>query len=101
MKEKGIHEGCVEQTRRMFERLYGGEPATDEKGRVRLDDWEMREDVQAEVDRTWPALTTENLNELTDFAGYQEEFLKLFGFGLAGVDYDADVEPVVEFQQAV
>jgi enoyl-[acyl-carrier protein] reductase/trans-2-enoyl-CoA reductase (NAD+) len=101
MKEKRIHEGCVEQTRRLFERLYGGELATDEKGRLRLDDWEMRDDVQAEVERVWPSLTTENLNELTDFRGYQEEFLKLFGFGLPGVDYDADVEPVVEFQEAV
>jgi enoyl-[acyl-carrier protein] reductase/trans-2-enoyl-CoA reductase (NAD+) len=100
MKAKGLHEGCIEQTQRMFEtRLYAGESPVDEKGRFRLDDWEMRDDIQAEIDRVWPKLTTENLHEFTDFAGYQEEFLKLFGFGVAGVDYDAEVEPVVEFQQ--
>lgn len=102
MKEKGTHEGCIEQTQRLFERMYA--PATlptDERGRIRLDDWEMRDEVQREVDRLWPALTTENLNQLTDFKGYQEEFLKLFGFGIPGIDYDADVEPVVEFSEAV
>ena len=100
MKAKGLHEGCIEQTQRMFEtRLYARESPVDEKGRFRLDDWEMRDDIQAEIDRVWPKLTTENLHEFTDFAGYQEEFLKLFGFGVAGVDYDAEVEPVVEFQQ--
>jgi enoyl-[acyl-carrier protein] reductase/trans-2-enoyl-CoA reductase (NAD+) len=69
----------------------------DAQGRLRLDDWEMRDDVQAEVDRTWPRITTENLGELTDFSGYQSEFLRLFGFGIAGVDYDADVDPRVPF----
>jgi enoyl-[acyl-carrier protein] reductase/trans-2-enoyl-CoA reductase (NAD+) len=102
MKEKGTHEGCIEQTHRLFERMYASaQPETDEKGRLRLDDWEMRDEVQREVDRLWPTLTTENLNQLTDFKGYQEEFLKLFGFGLPGVDYDAEVEPVVEFSEAV
>ena len=102
MKEKGTHEGCIEQTRRLFERMYAPEMLpTDEKNRIRLDDWEMRDEVQREVDRLWPTITTENLNQLTDFKGYQEEFLKLFGFGLAGVDYDAEVEPVVGFSQAV
>jgi enoyl-[acyl-carrier protein] reductase/trans-2-enoyl-CoA reductase (NAD+) len=100
MKAKGLHEGCIEQTQRMFEtRLYARESPVDEKGRFRLDDWEMRDDIQAEIDRVWPKLTTENLHEFTDFAGYQEEFLKLFGFGVAGVDYEAEVEPVVEFQE--
>ena len=102
MKEKGIHEGCIEQAHRMFARLYhDDEIAVDDKGRLRLDDWEMRKDVQAEVDRVWPSLTTETLRTLTDFDGYQSEFLKLFGFGLPGVDYEADVDPVVEFQEAV
>lgn len=100
MKERGTHEGCIEQTQRMFARLYGGgELAVDDKGRLRLDDWEMREEVQAEVDRVWPSITTENLRALTDFEGYQAEFLRLFGFGLPGVDYEADVDPVVEFAQ--
>jgi enoyl-[acyl-carrier protein] reductase/trans-2-enoyl-CoA reductase (NAD+) len=99
MKEKGTHEGCIEQTQRMFaERLYAaGSAPIDAQGRLRLDDWEMRDDVQADVDRLWPRLATENLGELTDFKGYQEEFLKLFGFGVAGVDYDADVDPRVPF----
>lgn len=102
MKENGTHEGCIEQTQRMFARLYGGgDVPVDGTGRLRLDDWEMREEVQAEVDRVWPSITTENLRALTDFDGYQAEFLRLFGFGLAGVDYDADVDPVVEFEQAV
>jgi enoyl-[acyl-carrier protein] reductase/trans-2-enoyl-CoA reductase (NAD+) len=101
MKAKGTHEGCVEQAQRMMERLYGGAPPTDDKGRLRLDDWEMRDEVQAEVDRVWPRITTENLDQLTDFAGYRAEFLRLFGFGLPGVDYDADVDPVVQFAQPV
>lgn len=99
MKERGIHEGCIEQIQRMFaDRLYGssGNPV-DEEGRIRMDDYEMRGDVQGTVNEAWPRVTTENLRELTDFAGYQEEFLALFGFGLAGVDYEADVDPVVEF----
>jgi enoyl-[acyl-carrier protein] reductase/trans-2-enoyl-CoA reductase (NAD+) len=102
MKEKGTHEGCIEQTRRLFEGIYA--PAmltTDEKQRLRLDDWEMQDDIQREVDRLWPTITTENLNTLTDFKGYQQEFLKLFGFGIEGIDYDADVEPVVEFSETV
>jgi enoyl-[acyl-carrier protein] reductase/trans-2-enoyl-CoA reductase (NAD+) len=102
MKEKGTHEGCIEQTRRLFEGMYGaGAMVSDEKQRFRLDDWEMRDEIQREVDRLWPTITTDNLNQLTDFKGYQEEFLKLFGFGIPGIDYDADVEPVVEFSEAV
>ncbi len=102
MKAKGTHEGCIEQTQRMFARMYGGgEMPLDEKGRLRLDDWEMQADVQAEVDRVWPSITTENLRSLTDFEGYQSEFLRLFGFGMPGVDYDADVNPVVEFEEVV
>jgi enoyl-[acyl-carrier protein] reductase/trans-2-enoyl-CoA reductase (NAD+) len=71
--------------------------ATDDQGRLRLDDWEMDAAVQAEVDRVWPTLTTDNLRDLTDFSAYQAEFLKLFGFGIDGIDYDADVNPVVAF----
>ncbi|HEU4929397.1 MAG TPA: enoyl-ACP reductase FabV [Candidatus Krumholzibacteria bacterium] len=102
MKAKGIHEGCIEQAQRMFAtRLYAGtEKSVDDHGRFRLDDWEMRDDVQSEVDRTWPLITTENLSQLTDFKGYQEEFLRLFGFGIPGVDYEADVDPVVPFDVA-
>ena len=95
MKAKGIHEGCIEQAQRLFsERLYqGSDLQLDDDNRIRLDDWEMREDVQKEIDRLWPQVETDNLTQITDFAGYQEEFLKLFGFGFEGVDYDADIDP--------
>ncbi|MFB9329877.1 enoyl-ACP reductase FabV [Paenibacillus aurantiacus] len=93
MKEQGNHEGCIEQMYRLFaERLYGAMPAAvDEKGRIRVDDWEMREDIQAEVARLWTALTTENVYELSDLEGYRREFFQLFGFETDGVDYEADV----------
>ena len=97
MKAKSTHEGCIEQMRRLFAtRIYApGGPALDEGGRVRVDDWEMRPEVQAAVAEIWPQVTTENLAALTDIAGYRSDFLKLFGFGLPGVDYGADVEPHV------
>jgi enoyl-[acyl-carrier protein] reductase/trans-2-enoyl-CoA reductase (NAD+) len=97
MKEMGIHEGCAEQMQRLFAtQLYNGNsPKFDNEGRVRIDDWEMRPDVQAKVAEVWPKVTTENLPQLTDIAGYRTEFLKLFGFGLPGINYDADVEPHV------
>ena len=97
MKEKGLHEGCIEQIQRLFaERLYNGaSPQLDDKGRIRIDDLEMRADVQEAIDKIWPAVTTETLASLTDIAGYQEEFLRLFGFGIEGVDYKADTDPVV------
>lgn len=98
MKEKGLHEDTIEQIDRLFRtHLYNGcAPTFDDEGRVRLDDWEMREEVQAAVKAAWPMVTTETIDELTDFAGYQENFLRLFGFGLEGVDYEADVDPVRE-----
>jgi enoyl-[acyl-carrier protein] reductase/trans-2-enoyl-CoA reductase (NAD+) len=97
MKEKGGHEGTIEQVQRLFAtQLYSGmTPRTDDAGRIRLDDLEMRPEIQNEIDLRWPLVTTDTLNEMTDFAGYKKEFLKLFGFGLAGVDYDADADPVV------
>jgi len=95
MKAKGLHEATIEQMQRLFAtQLYNGkQPQFDSEGRVRVDDWEMRDDVQAEVSKIWPQVTTENLAELTDIAGYRTEFLKMFGFGLSGVNYDAEVEP--------
>jgi len=97
MKEKRLHEGCIEQIQRLFgERLCNGAaPQLDEHGRIRIDDWEMRPEVQAEVEKIWPTVTTENLSALTDISGYREEFLRLFGFGLPGVDYEAETDPVV------
>jgi enoyl-[acyl-carrier protein] reductase/trans-2-enoyl-CoA reductase (NAD+) len=98
MKEKGLHEGTIEQMRRLLaDRLYaGGEVPVDEDGRVRLDDWEMRDDVQAEVARRWREVTSDNVRELADLEGYRHDFLLLFGFGVPGVDYGADVDPRVE-----
>ncbi|OOE81509.1 trans-2-enoyl-CoA reductase [Salinivibrio sp. ML198] len=101
MREEGVHEGCMEQIYRMFtQRLYqadGREPEVDSERRLRLDDLELREDIQQHCRDLWPQITTENLTELTDYNEYKAEFLKLFGFGVEGVDYDADVSPVVEF----
>lgn len=101
MKEKGLHEGTLDQLDRLFrERMYraDGAPAElDDDARLRLDDWELRDDVQAQCKALWPQITTDNLFALTDYAGYKHEFLKLFGFERADVDYDAEVEPVVEF----
>jgi enoyl-[acyl-carrier protein] reductase/trans-2-enoyl-CoA reductase (NAD+) len=97
MKAKGTHEGCIEQIQRLFStQLYNGKsPTLDDAGRVRIDDLEMQPAIQAAVREIWPTVTTANLVEKTDIAGYRSEFLKLFGFGLAGVDYEADVEPHV------
>ena len=96
MKEKGIHENPIEQANRLFsDRLYradGASALTDDEGRIRLDDWELREDVQQPCQTVWPTVTTENLREITDYAGYKHEFLKLFGFDRDDVDYEADVD---------
>ncbi len=99
MKAKGTHEGCIEQMQRLFAtQLYNGSKLQfDSAGRVRVDDWEMRPEIQDAISAIWPQVTTENLATLTDIAGYQTEFLKLFGFGLPGVNYDADVEPHIAF----
>lgn len=101
MRELDIHEGCIEQINRMFrERLFrtdGIAPEVDDNNRLRLDDWELREDVQSHCKALWPTLTDDNLRELTDYQEYKDEFLKLFGFGIKGIDYDADVNPQVPF----
>ncbi|MFC4479274.1 enoyl-ACP reductase FabV [Flavobacterium chungangensis] len=100
MKEEGIHEGCIEQIQRLFQdRLYNGsEVPVDEKGRIRIDDWEMREDVQEKVAKLWLEATTETLPEIGDLAGYRSDFLNLFGFEVPGVDYNADTNEVVEIE---
>ncbi|USH01486.1 trans-2-enoyl-CoA reductase family protein [Grimontia kaedaensis] len=101
MRAEGVHEGCMEQIYRMFsQRLYkadGSAAEVDDKNRLRLDDWELRDDIQQHCRDLWPQITSENLKELTDYVEYKEEFLKLFGFGVEGVDYDADVNPEVDF----
>lgn len=92
MNEKGINESCIDQMYRLFASNF--ECNRDEQGRLRLDDQELREDVQAEVERIFGVISTENLRELSDFDGYKREFLKLFGFGIPGTDYEKDVELV-------
>jgi enoyl-[acyl-carrier protein] reductase/trans-2-enoyl-CoA reductase (NAD+) len=95
MQELGTHEGCIEQTCRLFkDRLYGAEPIqVDQENRIRLDDWEMEPSVQQKIIDIWPTVNTENLFEKTSFELYQKEFHKLFGFGRENVDYELDVDP--------
>lgn len=93
MKEKGIHEGCIEQMYRLFhDKLLVDTPQVDEDGMIRMDDWEMREDVQQEVKQAWDRINSDNLQQLADVDGYWEDFYHMFGFGIDGVDYDADVQ---------
>ncbi|MBY0481376.1 MAG: trans-2-enoyl-CoA reductase family protein [Chitinophagaceae bacterium] len=94
MKKEGNHEGCIEQIQRLFkDRLYSNhEISVDEKGRIRIDDWEMKETVQKQVSELWPQATTESLPSIGDLKGYKYEFLSLFGFGLDGIDYSVDVD---------
>lgn len=97
MKAEGSHEDCIEQMDRLFrDRLYGGSPQPDEAGRIRVDDLEMKPAVQELVGQRWEEVNTENFPELGDFEGYQTSFLRLFGFGLDGVDYAADTDTAVK-----
>lgn len=103
MKEEGIHEGCIEQIQRLFsQRLYTQAAVpTDDAGRIRIDDWEMREDVQAKVAELWKEANTETLPAIGDLAGYRSDFLSLFGFEVPGVDYTKDVNEMVEIEGLV
>jgi enoyl-[acyl-carrier protein] reductase/trans-2-enoyl-CoA reductase (NAD+) len=102
MKAQGTHEGCIEQVDGLFrDSLYGAAPRMDEEGRLRADEKELEEKVQGPVGQAWHQVTTENLRETTDFAGYQSEFLRLFGFGVEGVDYGADVATDVQIPGVV
>jgi enoyl-[acyl-carrier protein] reductase/trans-2-enoyl-CoA reductase (NAD+) len=102
MKADGSHEGCIEQVDGLFrDSLYGDSPKLDDAGRLRADGLELRPEIQSAVASLWDQVTTENLNELTDFRGYKQEFLRLFGFEVAGVDYDADVNPDVPIHNLV
>lgn len=95
MKEQGSHEECIEHIDRLFasQLQTGAEMRLDDAGRIRVDDLELADQVQAEVKRRWPLVNTDNLPELGDLTGFREDFLKIFGFGIDGVDYDADVDP--------
>ena len=97
MKAEGVHEGCIEQIQRLFEqRLYtGNEIPTDDKGRIRIDDWEMRTDIQEKIKVLWEKATSENLTEIGDLAGYKKDFLNLFGFGFNNVDYNTDSNELI------
>lgn len=94
MKEEGTHEGCIEQLYRLFtEGVYTDTPRLDDANRFRMDEKELAAELQAKVEAIWPNVTEENLFEETDYKGYNAEFLKLFGFGVDGIDYEKDVAP--------
>ena len=95
MKDMDLHEGVIEQIYRLYtDRLFaGGDVPVDEEGRIRIDDWEMRDDVQARVKEIFDSVDESNLREVTDIDDYGQEFLHIHGFGVEGVDYDADIEP--------
>lgn len=96
MKEAGLHEGCIEQMQRLFaEKLFGGGVKTDSEGFIRLDDWEMREDVQKKVMEIWKNISDGNINECADMDGYRKDFSMLFGFEAEGVDYEADCDTAI------
>ena len=103
MKEEGIHEGCIEQIQRLYQnKLYAGtDIPIDEKGRIRIDDWEMRADVQEKVAKLWEQATTENLLSIGDLEGYKKDFHNLFGFGFEGVNYEADANEMVPVSSIV
>jgi enoyl-[acyl-carrier protein] reductase/trans-2-enoyl-CoA reductase (NAD+) len=96
MKEEGVHEGCIEQIERLFsQRLYAENMPLDDAGRIRIDDWEMRDDIQAKVLELWKKATTETLPKIGDLEGYRTDFFNLFGFDVDGIDYDLDVSEIV------
>jgi enoyl-[acyl-carrier protein] reductase/trans-2-enoyl-CoA reductase (NAD+) len=102
MKERGSHEGCIEQVDGLFrESLYGASPVLDEEGRLRADGRELDPAVQAAVAELWEQLDSQNLKQLSDLEGYKREFLQLFGFEVEGVDYEAEVDPVAPIENLV
>ncbi len=103
MKAKGVHEDCIHQMYRLFDsRLFSGlslnQIPTDPQGRVRIDDCEMCPEIQREVAKLWEIVANENILQIGDVKGYNTDFLKLFGFGLYGVDYEADVPTEVPIE---
>lgn len=102
MKEMDIHEGCIEQMYRMFaDKLYGGEVKTDEEGLIRMDDWEMRGDVQNKISEIWNDISDENIGDCADLDGYRTDFNRLFGFDAEGVDYEADTDTAIGIESLV
>lgn len=99
MKADGTYEGCIEQISGLFtDNLYGENPTLDDVGRLRQNVKELEDDVQSRVQKIWDDVDTDTIDELTDYVGYHNEFLKLFGFNVEGVDYDADVSPIAEIK---
>lgn len=97
MKQENIHEGCIEQIYRLFsEYLFANNIKLDEKSRVRIDDLELRDDIQQKVNKLWQDVTTDNLASIADLDGYRAEFYQLFGFKVTGIDYDADTQTQVD-----
>ena len=96
MKEQGVHEDCISHIYRLFstQLIPDAEQRLDDHGRIRVDDQELSESVQQAVRARWPEVTTENLEQLGDLEGFREDFLRIFGFGIAGVDYAAEVDPL-------
>ena len=102
MKADGSHEGCIEQIDGLFrDNLYSDSPRLDKEGRLRQDHLELRPEIQDAVAAEWAKVTSDNLREVTDFAGYKHEFMRLFGFEVDGVDYEADVDPNVPITNLV
>ena len=102
MKARGIHEGCIEQVDGLFrDSLFSDQPYLDEEGRLRADGKELDPEIQAAVAALWQDINTDTLRELSDFAGYKQEFLQLFGFEIEGVDYGADVDTVAPIENMV
>lgn len=98
MKDEGVHEGVIEQIYGLFDQLLlADQPPVDEDKRLRMDGVETNDDIQGKIKAIWPNVTTENFPELGDYNGYNEDFLKLFGFGFDGVDYDAEVSPLADW----
>jgi len=93
MKDEGTHEGCIEQIYRLFkDRLYQESTQLDEAGRIRIDDLEMTDSIQGAVTGIWQRINSENVNDISDLEGYRNDFFKLFGFGVEGIDYEKDVD---------
>lgn len=99
MKEDGTYEGTIEQIDGLFrENLYGDNPRFDDGGHLFQNYKELEDDVQARVQTIWDTVDTDSIDDLTDYVSYHNEFLKLFGFGIDSVDYDADVNPVADIE---
>ena len=98
MKEEGTHQGCIEQIYDLFtDKLTQAQPEVDQLGRLYMNNKETNDATQAKIKALWDEVTQENFHELSDYAGYHHEFLKLFGFDLSGVDYDAEVETLIDW----